>query len=82
MFHCFGVRLVPPFSKKGELSKWLKNRENRTINMEIISSFLAKPVDKNGITLVHITYPPPLINLNIEIFSIFTTEGCYDNKKV
>ena len=26
--------------------------------MEIILSFLAKPVDKHGITLVHIAYPP------------------------
>ena len=26
--------------------------------MDIILSFLAKPVDKHGITLVHITYPP------------------------
>ena len=26
--------------------------------MDIILSFLAKPVDKHGITLVHITHPP------------------------
>ena len=26
--------------------------------MDIILSFLTKPVDKHGITLVHITYPP------------------------
>ena len=26
--------------------------------MDIIISFVAKPVDKHGITLVHITYPP------------------------
>ena len=34
-----------------------KSRENKT-NMDIIISFVAKPVDKHGITLVHITYPP------------------------
>ena len=27
-------------------------------NMDIILSFLATPVDKHGITLVHITHPP------------------------
>ena len=57
MFDCFGVRFVPPFSKKAKLSKWPKSRENRT-NMDIILSFLAKSVDRHGITLVHITYPP------------------------
>ena len=58
MFDCFGVRFVPPFSKKkAKLSKWPKSRENRT-NIDIILSFLAKPVDKHGTTLVHITYPP------------------------
>ena len=57
MFDCFGVRLVPLFSKKNRLSKWPKSRENMT-NMDIILLFLAKPLDKHGITLVHITYPP------------------------
>ena len=54
MFDCFGVRFVPPFSKK---SQTFKSRENRT-NIDIILSFLGKPVDKHGTTLVHITYPP------------------------
>ena len=27
MFDCFGVRLVPPFWKKGKLSKWPKEPE-------------------------------------------------------
>ena len=57
MFDCFGVRFVPHFRKKAKLSKWPKSRENRT-NIDIILSFLAKPVDKHGTTLVHITYPP------------------------
>ena len=33
-----------------------KSRENRT-NMDIILLFLGKPLDKHGITPVHITYP-------------------------
>ena len=57
MFDCFGVRFVPLFSKKAKLSKWPKKPGKRT-NMDIILSFLAKPQDKHGITLVHITYSP------------------------
>ena len=34
-----------------------KSQENRT-NMDIILLFLIKPVDKHGVTLVDITYPP------------------------
>ena len=34
-----------------------KSRENRT-HMDIILLFLTKQLDKHGITLVHITYPP------------------------
>ena len=30
-------------------------------NMDIIYSFLAKPLDKHGVTLVRITYPPVAI---------------------
>ena len=40
-----------------------KQDKNRT-NMDIILLFLAKPVDKHGITAVHITYPP-LVSLFI-----------------
>ena len=32
-----------------------KSQENRT-NMDIILFFLAEPLDKHGVTLVHITY--------------------------
>ena len=56
MFDCFGVGFVPPiFEKKPNFQNDQKSRENRT-NMDIILSFLAKPVDKHGITPVHITY--------------------------
>ena len=58
MFDCCGVRFVSPFSKKkSNFQNGQKSRENRT-NMDVILSFLAKPLDKHGITLVHITYPP------------------------
>ena len=58
MFDCFSVRFVAPFwKKKPNFQNGQKSRKNRT-NMDIILSFLAKPVDKHGITLVHITYPP------------------------
>ena len=64
MFGCFGVRFVSLFSKrKPNFQNGQKSRKNRT-NMDIILSFLAKPVDKHGITLVHITYPP----LGVEVF--------------
>ena len=58
MFDCFGVRFVPPFwKKKPNFQNGQKSRKYRT-NLDIILSFLAKPVDKHGITLVHITYLP------------------------
>ena len=58
MFDCCVVRFVSPFlKKKSNFQNGQKSRENRT-NMDIILSFLAKPVDKHGITLVYITYPP------------------------
>ena len=57
MSDCFGVMFVPLFSKKAKISKWPKKPGNRT-NMEITLSFLAKSLDKHGITLVRITYPP------------------------
>ena len=57
MFDYFGVMFVPLFSKKAKISKWAKKPGNRT-NMDITLSFLAKSLDKHGITLVHVTYPP------------------------
>ena len=71
MFDCSGVMFVPLFSKKAKLSKWPKSRKNRT-NMDIILSFLAKPVDKHGITLVHITYPP--LNVGSDFFQFLLTK--------
>ena len=72
MFDCFGVRFVPHFRKKAKLSKWPKSRENKT-NIDIILSFLAKPVDKQGTTPVHITYPP-LIYFHRQIQGIKASE--------
>ena len=58
MFDCCGLVLSPHFRKKPNFQNGQKSCEKRT-NMDIIlSSFLAKPMDKHGITLVHITYPP------------------------
>ena len=57
MFDCFGVMFVPLLSKKSQTFKMTKKPGNRT-NMDITLSFLAKSLDKHGITLVHITYPP------------------------
>ena len=45
------------FEKKPNFQNGRKSRENRT-NMDIMLPFLAKPLDKHGITLVHITYLP------------------------
>ena len=53
----FGATFVSPISKKAKLSKWPKILEDRT-NMDIILLFLAKPLEKHGTTLVHMTYPP------------------------
>ena len=65
MFDCFGVRFVSPhFGKKPNFQNGQKSRKNKT-NIEITVSFLTKPVDKHGITLVHITYPP----LNFDVSS-------------
>ena len=51
MFDRCVVRFVSPFSKKkSNFQNGQKSRENWT-NMDIILSFLAKPVDKHGITL-------------------------------
>ena len=67
MFDCFSVRFVSQFwKKKPNFQNGQKSRKNRT-NMDIILSFLAKPVDKHGITLVHITYPP-LMNIACMLF--------------
>ena len=57
MFDCFGVRFVPHVRKTPNFQNGQKSCANRT-NMDIILSFLAKPVDKHGITLAHVTYPP------------------------
>ena len=57
MFDCSGVMFVTLFLKKAKISKWPKKPGNRT-NMDITLSFLAKSLDKHGITQVHITYPP------------------------
>ena len=54
---CFGVRFVPHFRKKSQTFKLAKSQENRT-NIDIILLFLAKPLDKDRTTPVHITYPP------------------------
>ena len=62
MLDCFGVRFVPPIFEKAKPSEWPKNRTN----MDIILSFLAKPVDKHGITLLHITYPPLDFQLDLK----------------
>ena len=71
MFDCCVVRFVSPFSKKkSNFQNGQKSRENRT-NMDIILSFLAKPVDKHGITLVYIPYPPlQLMSLESSDFSL------------
>ena len=66
MFDCCGVTFVSLFSKKKpNFQNGQKSRENRT-NMDIILSFLAKPVDKHDITLVHITYPPLGAQMNLK----------------
>ena len=67
---CFGASFVPLVSKKAKLSKWPKSRENRT-NMDIILLFLVKPLDKHGITLVRITYPPLRVEDQYFIFFNF-----------
>ena len=70
MFDCCGVRFVSPFSKKKpNFQNDQKSRENGT-NMDIILSFLAKPVDKHGTTLVHITYPPLELLVLAEKFTV------------
>ena len=52
--------MSPNFRKKPNFQNGQKGRENRT-NMDIILIFLAKPLDKHGITLVHISYPPVIV---------------------
>ena len=71
MFDCCVVRFVSPFSKKkSNFQNGQKSRENRT-SLDIILSFLAKPVDKHGITLVYIPYPPlQLMSLEPSDFSL------------
>ena len=56
LFDCFGVKFVPPFSKKKNpyFQNDQKSLENRR-NMDIIFLHSAKPLDKDGITLVYTT---------------------------
>ena len=54
--------------KKSKFENDQTSQENKT-NMDIILLFLAKPLDKHDITLVHITYPS-LILVRIR-FSVF-----------
>ena len=56
LFDCFAAGFVPPFSKKPNFQNGQKSQENMT-NMNIILLFLAKSLDKHGITPVHIAYP-------------------------
>ena len=49
--------LSPHFRKKAKPYERQKSQESWT-NMDIILLFLAKPLDKHGTTLIHITYPP------------------------
>ena len=70
MFDCFGVRFVLPFSKKAKLSKWPKKQAKLRTNIDVILSFLAKPLDKHGITLVHITYPLLEICIRLDIAGV------------
>ena len=56
--------------------------------MDILLVILAKPLDKHGVTLVHITYPPMVSVLIFAIFSeifthvvgknVFTVYSCQD----
>ena len=62
MFDCFGVRFISQTQSKQSFQNDQKGWETRT-NMDIILLFLAKPLDKYGTTLVHITYPPLLAAL-------------------
>ena len=64
MFDCCGVKVcLSIFEKKAKLSNDQKSLENRT-NMDIILSFLAKPVDKHGIPWKFIFYPKELLSTN------------------
>ena len=68
MLNCLGVRFLSHFRKEAKLSKWPKSWENRT-SMDIISSFLAKPVNKHGtvcITLVHTYHLSALGSLGLK----------------
>ena len=56
LFDCFGFCLLI-FEKRPNFQNGQKRQQNRT-NMNITLSFLAKPQDKHGITLEHITYQP------------------------
>ena len=73
MFDCCVVRLSPHFrKKKSNFLNGQKSCENRT-NIDIILSFLAKPVDKHGITLVFFPYPPLQLMSLAGVIGFFTT---------
>ena len=61
--------MSPHFRKKPNFQNGQKNRENRT-NMDITLSFLSKPVDKHGITLVYYSYPPLRCRADIEMMKM------------
>ena len=67
MFDCFGVRFVPLFLKKSQTFKMAKRAGKIGQTWKIILPFLAKPLDKHGITLVPITYLPLGIFFSISI---------------
>ena len=66
--------VCPPFSKKRpNFQNSQIGRENRTNKDNLNLLFLAKPLDKHGTTLVHITYPPLSI-----ITKIIISRNVYD----
>ena len=56
LFDCFGVLSL--IFEKSQTFKVTKESGKIGTNMDIILLFLGKPLDKHGIALVHITYPP------------------------
>ena len=67
-------RVKKPYFQNGQKNP----RENRT-NKDIILLILAKPLDKHGITLVHITYPPLISVLIFAMFLEIFTHVVGDN---
>ena len=50
--------------------------------MDIILSFLAKPVDKYGITLVHITYRPLRCRADTEMMKMVADQNSGESARV